>query len=106
MSIQEGRKARDAGIDEATAAADAHWRAVAHGAVADLINEGESFTADDVWQRIHQLDPAAETHNNSALGGIILANVRNGRIQRIGYEQSTRKSRHVGTVARYVPAQR
>lgn len=106
MSIEEGRKGRDAGMQEAVEAANENWRQVAHDALDDLIAEGTEFSADDVWDRIAVLDPGAQTHNNSALGGIFMGAVKQNRIQRVRYEASRRKSRHAGTVAVYVPAPR
>lgn len=86
--------ARADGIGLANAGADAKWKNQAIDAVRYCaVAHPEGFTADDVLRRLAAL--GAKTINVPALGGIIQAEARAGRIHKTGNtRRSTIRRRH------------
>lgn len=87
-------RARADGIGLATAGAEAKWKTQAIDAVRYCaVAHPQGFTADDVLRRMAAL--GAKTINVPALGGIIQAEARAGRIAKTGNtRRSTIRRRH------------
>lgn len=80
------------GIKRSYENADLDWKDAAEKRVFWLVKHKRFFTSDDV---ITHLDAKGiKTHNNSALGGVMLKYKNQGFIKPIGYQPATRKSRH------------
>lgn len=103
MSIEQGRQARDIGVaavDAAGFAAHRTWRPKAKEALSELIESGEPFTADDLRARVDE-----KPHHPNAIGALFNGAARRGLIRKIGYQQSTVKSRQAGLQALWVAAE-
>lgn len=75
------------------------WAAQAVQAVAHLADLGRPFTSDDVWDRLTDLGVEAPAEPR-ALGPIVKAALREGRIRLEGYATSRR--RHQSIIRSYV----
>ena len=74
-------------------------RAALEVALETLIMSGHEFTADDVWPLVDE-----DTRKNAPvnmLPGMFAGAVTSGRIERVGFETSTRPSRHGGLFRRW-----
>lgn len=79
---------------EANAPAD--WKNSAEALLSALAASGIPFTADDIWKTLPQ------PPEPRALGAIIRAAARDGRIRRMGFMQSVRACCHQRLVAVWV----
>lgn len=99
--LDQGRALRDVGIsavDAAGVAPHKQWRPIADGVLTELISEGKPFTADDLARRV----PVQPEHPNQ-VGALIMAAARQDRIRKLGYRQSTSKTRRAGAIALWQP---
>lgn len=74
-------------------------RAALEVALETLVMSGREFTADDVWPLVDE-----DTRKNAPvnmLPSLFAGAVTAGRIERVGYETSTRPSRHGGLFRRW-----
>ena len=102
MSLKEGRALRDAGIeavDAAGTAAHRTWRPKAEGALRQLISSGHPFTADDLRALVDE-----SPHHPNQVGSLFNTAARRGEIRKVGYQQSSVRSRQAGTHAVWVAA--
>ena len=76
--------------------ANDEWKAVADRRVRYLAARQKPFTSEDVINYLNE--KGYKTHNNSALGAIMLRYSKEGRIKKLGWQQSKRKSRHSAPV--------
>lgn len=72
--------------------ANDEWKAVAERRVRYLASKRVPFTSEDVINYLNE--KGYKTHNNSALGAIMLRSSKDGRIVKLGWEEARRKSRH------------
>lgn len=103
MSIEEGRKARDIGVaavDAAGVAGHKTWKPKAEAALDQLIREGRPFTADDLRALVDE----RPDHPNQ-IGALFIGASKRGEIRKIGYHQSTIKSRQAGLQAMWIAAE-
>lgn len=97
-----GHQLKAAGVEAVIAADEAphrNYRAVLEVALETLIMGGREFTADDVWPLVDE-----DTRKHAApnlLPALFAGAVAAGRIERVGYECSTRPSRHGGLFRRW-----
>jgi len=89
MSLDEGRKLRDAGVSSVLTNELDAWKRDASQALAMLASNGEPFSADDIRERVGN-----PPHHFNAMGAVFRVASIQGLIRRVGYEQSTRSSRH------------
>ena len=84
--------ARDQATPDGLAAAQQAWKREAIEVIEDLAaHRGHAFSADDVTNAMQ-----ATTHDNRALGGILVGLKNKGLIEHIGYRPSSRKGNHKG----------
>lgn len=80
---------RDAGMARVLNAADPEWKAVARGAIGALIDDGDEFTADDVWARV-----GSYPIERRALGPLLRAEAEAGRIENTGRRRNSERPEH------------
>jgi hypothetical protein len=80
---------RDAGMARVLNAADPEWKAVARGAIGALIDDGDEFTADDVWARV-----GSYPIERRALGPLLRAEADAGRIENTGRRRNSARPEH------------
>lgn len=90
QALAEARARRDRGADQADHAAHPWVRVQLQHHLDELIASGQPFTADTLRERAG--DPIATEPN--IIGALILAASRAGRIERVGYRESTRPEAH------------
>jgi len=91
----EGRKLRDAAINQADEHAAPDWKTVAYAVVTTLTETMGEFTTDDVWYELQRSGP--HTHEPRALGAIMRKAAAAGLIEPSNpkrYEESTRAVCH------------
>lgn len=94
----DGLRGRDAAMANVARGAGAEWAVRAHEAVVRTAREMDTFTSDDVWERmpggaVGQPDPRA-------MGPVIVNAVRLGVCRRTGqFTLCRRASRHAAPVA-------
>lgn len=97
-----GQQLKAAGVEAVLAADEAphrNYRAVLETALEQLVMSGDTFTADDLWRLI---DDDTKRHVSPNLVPALFAGaVSAGRIVRVGFECSTRPSRHGGLFRRW-----
>lgn len=72
--------------------ADASWLDAAERICLRLGQDPAGFITDDVWHELERIDDPPTTHDGRALGGIITALYRSGRIVKTGtYRRSARR---------------
>jgi hypothetical protein len=84
--------ARAAGIERADTSADPAWKVAAGDAVTWCAHRYATFTADDVLERLADVDAPA-TRNLAALGPVMLAAARAGVIVKTGEWRPSRIAR-------------
>lgn len=94
LTIEDGLRARDRGLEVATWATDVQWREAFDAALARWAVRGVEFVSDDV---LAEVGPPIGSAN--AVGARMCAAARAGVIRRVGYRQSSRPSRQGGVVA-------
>lgn len=97
-----GRQLKTAGTEAtiaASIAAHRNYRAVLEVALETLVMSGREFTADDVWPLVDE-DTRQRAPAN-LLPALFAGAVNAGRIVRVGFECSTRPSRHGGLFRRW-----
>lgn len=92
--------ARALGEQRALANAPTEWRTKAESALRYLAHTGETFTVDDLVARIG-LPRYSRPDANNAIGALISAWARAGKIERVGYETATRDLSHGRTITRW-----
>lgn len=97
MSIAEA--ARDAGIARANSGVDPEWKLAARRALWHLIQGGQEFTADDVWELI---PPGLVTPEPRAMGAVITAAKRAGFVRHVRYGRSRTTSGHMHPISVWV----
>lgn len=92
----------DEAVERVERHADAAWMDDAHAAVHNLAKDaaetGQPFTADDVWGYLHDHGIQAPREPR-ALGAVMRAAVRAGKIAAVGYAPSRR--RHMTPIRAY-----
>lgn len=89
-ALEEARRARDAGAEDALNAAHGWVRVHLQEHLDALIRSGQEFTAETVRERAGT--PLASSPN--VLGSVILAASKAGRIEHVGYTEATRREAH------------
>lgn len=82
--------ARDNGIAQAEKNAHEAWKEVALDAIRKTAETRQTFIVDDVWPHVKD----AETHENRAMGALILKAVKEGWIERTDLFSMSYVSRH------------
>jgi hypothetical protein len=85
------RNARDDGIAKVGSRKDfGEWETHAIRAIAELVDAGVTFSADDVWDQLGRngVEPPPEPR---ALGPVIVRLVKLDRIEHVGFTPSTRR---------------
>lgn len=85
-ALEDARRARDAGASDALNAAHGWARVHLERHLDELIRSGHTFTAETLRARAGT--PLASSPN--LIGSVILAASKAGRIERVGYRESTR----------------
>lgn len=87
-------------IDRVEMNANEEWKATALAIVRNLARRVPQFTSDSVW---HELDKSdIKTHENRALGAVIIKAIKLGYIEPTGaYQKSTRPECHRRPIAVY-----
>lgn len=97
---------RDAAIEAVGDAAPEAWKVSARALVMELAMSGRTFTADDVWDLLHQRKAPAPPEPR-ALGAVVLAVAREGKIVGTGnYVASKIPNRHARPVREWIGDQR
>lgn len=94
-----GQANRDLGESRALSAADSGWRDRADAAIRYLAHLGEPFTSEDVVSRAGLPSGDTGINANNAVGALMSAWAKSGRIRRAGYTASSRPSSHGATIA-------
>ncbi|MFZ4431659.1 MAG: hypothetical protein ACOYOQ_00530 [Microthrixaceae bacterium] len=100
LNLLDGPALRDEALARVNRNADTDWKAVARTVVAALAAAGEPFTTDEVWGALDA--QGVETHERRALGAIITAAARDGKIERVGFRVSTRPECHARPITVWV----
>lgn len=87
IRIKQAEQKRDQGIARADSAANLSWKETARRIVWDLIQKGDPFTSDDVWEKLG--DHPDKTHEPRALGAIIKRAAKAELIEPAGFTKST-----------------
>lgn len=85
---ERARRAREEGIGAADANADRLWRTEAREALRWCADHHETFTADEVWQRLAAVGHALQ-HEPSALGPVFMWAAKEGLIRKTGMVRPT-----------------
>lgn len=88
---------RAVGETKALNAADQEWKTRARNAINYLAHLG-TFTSEDVIARAGLPRGETATNANNAVGALISAEARAGRIRKVGYTQSARPTSHGATI--------
>lgn len=83
---------KEEGMAKAVENANVDWRNEVEKRLLWLTYHKRFFTTDDVL--VYLTDRGVETHNNSAIGGLINGWARKGYVRQCGFVISTRPSRH------------
>lgn len=95
FDIKAAKRERDEAIDKSDQNADPAWREAYYTALCDVARVKPEFTADDIWQRLSEVDHEANTKDNRAAGGCVLRAKRDGIIRLTDrVEPSRRKHCH------------
>lgn len=89
-----GKDLRDEGVASVNGHTPETWKDSAQLLIARLASTGETFTAEDVRREVG--DPPA--HWN-AMGAQFIGAAKAGIIEKVGYTQPTRSSRHASVMA-------
>lgn len=89
-----GKDLRDEGVVSVDGHTPEAWRDSAQLLIAQLASTGQPFTAEDIRSAVG--DPP--NHHN-AMGAQIIGAAKAGLIEKIGYTQPTRRSRHASVMA-------
>ena len=100
IDLGKSRDPRAVGEARALANAPTEWRTNAEIALRYLAHTGEPFTVDDLITRIG-LPRYSRPDANNAVGALIAAWARAGRIERVGYETATRDLSHGRTITKW-----
>src|ERR1043166_3636965 len=77
FDIDQARAERDEAIDRSDANASPTWKEAFYKALVHVARCEQSFTADEVWERLAQLPHVPNTVDNRAAGGVIMRASRN-----------------------------
>ena len=92
-----GEELRAQGV-EAVLASDCaihrNYGALCKDVIADLIEAGRPFTAEDVRRHVADTHPQAWPHHPNVLPAILGSLARRGQITAVGMTKATRRSRH------------
>lgn len=95
FDVEAAKAERDEAIDRSDQNADPAWREAYYTALCDVARVKETFTADDVWERLAEVEHTANTKDNRAAGGIIMRAKKDGIIRLTDrVEPSRRKHCH------------
>lgn len=100
--IDELERVTERSINYAGNFADPDWRREAEAAVQILIRKGEPFSTDEVWRLLE--GSSAKTHEPRAMGAVMRKFVKEGLIDSIGYQKTTRRESHRRPIAVWRPA--
>lgn len=89
----------EAALDLVESAAPPDWLWSARNLIERLAATGEPFTTDDVWQALPQ------PPEPRAIGALIRAAAKAGKIRRVGWRESSRPECHRRPVAMWEGAQ-
>lgn len=89
LDLPAGRRLAEQGMTRAATAAPPDWKDAAVTALNELIEEGNEFTADDVWERIGFMPPEPR-----ALGAYLRLASKGGRIVQTGARRPSQRPEH------------
>lgn len=89
FDAEASRAARDRSMAQVDASADPEWKTVARGAIRSLIEDGDDFTADDVWARV-----GSYPVERRALGPLLKAEADAGSIENTGRRKNSERPEH------------
>lgn len=89
-TLADAHRERDAAMAQVDANADTRWKDSAWTTILALMNTGDSFTADDVWDAL-AADKVTPPREPRALGPILRGMIRSGLIEANGFAQSRRR---------------
>lgn len=98
-TLPQARQQRDQALAQVDAAADEEWRAAARAALAWCAANLPTFSTDDVWGRLADVQAPAPREPR-ALGPLVMAAVRTGRIKDTGSMTQSRR-RHASRIPLY-----
>lgn len=99
---QQGDLLAQEAIQQAETHAAPEWLLAARRVVWQLIQLGQPFSTDDVWDRLDQLD--VHTHEHRALGSVMRNASRAGLIDQTGsYFKSRRPEAHSRPIPLWLP---
>lgn len=81
FDMDQARAERDAAIDRSDANASPTWKEAFYTALVHVARSEESFTTDEVWERLAQFPHVPNTIDNRAAGGVVMRASRNGIIR-------------------------
>ena len=90
---------RDEAIERVERGVNSEWKSLAARALDEVIDQGKPFISEDIWFRLEV--EGVTTHDNRAMGPVILRAIRANKIKKSGYVQGTRASRHGAPIAQY-----
>lgn len=93
-------KARDEALERVESASDPDWVVSAEKALLYVSMSLQTFSTDDVWDRLRMLSVPAPREPR-ALGPVMRRAVRDGLIKAVGYAASERPERHCAPVRMY-----
>lgn len=83
----DAEKKRDAALDRVDKNAAIQWKQAAHITALRLMQERTEWTSFDLQTRLKTDYPDQKTHDLRALGPVILAYVKAGRLKPAGFQQ-------------------
>lgn len=81
LDIDQARAARDEAIERGAVNASPTWKEAFYTALVHVARSEQSFTADEVWEKLAELPHVPNTVDNRAAGGVVMRARRNGIIK-------------------------
>jgi len=104
MSLEEGERLRDLGMNRALMGADAFYKEAFSICLDMTIKKRHKFSSDAVQARLERYFPGAKTKSRNVVGALMGAASRSGRIRAVGIKQSNRTKRHAGVIQIWKPS--
>lgn len=91
FDIEAAKLARDEAIDRSDQNSDPVWRDAYYTALCDVARVKETFTADDIWERLAEMEHVPNTKDNRAAGGVVMKAKRDGVIRLTNSTEPSRR---------------
>jgi hypothetical protein len=100
MSKQQGRAARDNAMSSAHSAAAELWKLTMWEIIVNTCKRKREFTVDDIWDRYYEIPSPPCTHENRALGPLMMRAAKDGLCEKTGRStQCRRRNCHAADIA-------